>query len=302
MKSILEQNFNELYTKVKERVKCIDPIKQIDMFTKMMMWTSLNEILMDVFGNTRFMWMIDTTDSTFVVKFIDKYKIEQTKELNVPYAIKFVWPTEHELLHMSFQQLEQFYKKCSEYNIHHTDINNHYGYSHGWFDAIKGRRKNNAAPRSSDVNKRLISVIKSSKWKDNELDAHLLLVALKNFNIPFSIRVVETIFTNISVKALEATFYRLNSDIHMAWKDRYEERYGVILDKLLQYITSAIEYIHNTKGAFKNLRNLNINTTGKDKKEVLIQFFEDKKIAIEIAKRDFLVNQKFIINKGDKND
>lgn len=148
MKAILEQDFNELYAQVEERVKCIKPVKQIDTFTKALMWTSLNEILTDVFGESRFMWMISTSYDSFNVTFVDRYSIANTKSLNVKIVDGFVFPSIRALVDMEPNELKSFINNAHAQGFSDSDIDCWYGKNDGFIRSLiyhrsKGKRSNN---------------------------------------------------------------------------------------------------------------------------------------------------------------
>ena len=116
MKTILEQTFDEMYNLVKERaLKCIQPVDMyIDTFVKFMMFESLNQILQEVFGGSRFMYLIKVTDIAFVVSFLDRYKIDQTRDLVISFVDTFEVPDKETLMHMSYDELRAFYLKAKK--------------------------------------------------------------------------------------------------------------------------------------------------------------------------------------------
>lgn len=140
--SILEQNFDELYAQVEERVKCIKPVKQIDTFTKILMWTSLNEILMDVFGGSRFMWYIADKDlTTFEISFVDIHRVLGTHPLTVPYVFKFEFPQCYVVERMSYEELLEFRKQYEACGYGTSDVCSMYNKPTNWFSSLLGRRK-----------------------------------------------------------------------------------------------------------------------------------------------------------------
>ena len=185
MKSILEQNFDELYAQLEERVKCIKPVKQIDTFTKTLMWTTLNEILMDVFGNSRFMWMILDDRESFSVQFVDKYRTILCKKIDVLYVTptkRFEWPESTDCIRkMSCEEIQQFADNCNERGITHADISRHYGLSPGWFNVVLSKRKRGSL---SVEDLRTIYDGKIRAWDAKKITCFKLAYLLKKHDIP----------------------------------------------------------------------------------------------------------------------
>ncbi|MBR1988428.1 MAG: hypothetical protein IKA36_05265 [Clostridia bacterium] len=185
MKSILEQSFSELYAQVEERVKCIKPVKQIDTFTKTLMWTSINEILMDVFGGSRFMWMILDDRESFSVQFVDRYRTVLCKEIVVPYVIpieRFEWPESVDCLrHMSYEELQRFSDNCNERGITNVDIGRHYGQFSTWFNTMLRRRKRGSLSREKW---RTTCDEKIRAWDAKKITCFKLAYLLKKHDIP----------------------------------------------------------------------------------------------------------------------
>lgn len=165
MKAILEQNFDELYAQVEERVKCIQPVKQMDTYTKILMWTSLNEILIDIFGGSRFMWMIDPSDTEFVVSFVDQCRLKETKQLHVQHTTAFVWPEKQEILHMSLHELKSFIKLCSDNGYTLKDISCRYSKatSASWFSTLLANRRNGSLPQDKYIKTELVKRIRKAR-------------------------------------------------------------------------------------------------------------------------------------------
>lgn len=149
MKSILEQNFDELYAQITERVKCIQPVVQLDTFTKFMMFETLNQILYEVFGASRFMYMIRITDTTFVVSFLDRYKSQTTNNLIVPFKNEFMIPDKETILNMSLEELTEFFTQLKKNGLSFADIANQLSVSKKWFYSLMKDRRRGRMPRQS---------------------------------------------------------------------------------------------------------------------------------------------------------
>ena len=288
MKSILEQNFDELYAQVEERVKCIKPVKQIDIYTKTLMWTSLNEILTDVFGGSRFMWMIESTDISFVVKFVDIYRVMLTNQLIVPYTIEIIWPSETELMSMSAEDLKKFKEYCSENELTYDKIGRHYQRNENWFSSLlHSRLRAKRSPINSTEFRDKLCCNTVNRWSDDELDNHLLMLQLKERSIPISKHIIASFVGERNASTYAATAKMASETVCRVLGTRYEKRQVYVLDKLIQYIERSIEYIHTTNHAFKRQTIVKL-PNNEDKQKLLIQFFEDKKISIEIERRNIV--------------
>lgn len=280
MKSILEQDFDELYAQVEARVKCIKPVKQIDTFTKALMWTSLNEILMDVFGGSRFMWLIEIFDNKFVVKFADRYRSADVQSLTVPYMTEFVWPSEHELRNMTYTELEMFRRQCSDINLTMVDISRRYRRNDTWFKGMMKLRQQNAAPAGTDMAKLRHSRGQTASWSDDELNDHLLVYELFKRTIPISENVLGQMIPDPKrVRGLRPSCTRKSTK---SWTNCSGERMLIVLNKILQYINLALKSLHNNDRVFVGQRC--VDTSGyskKNRKKILIEYLENKKVSIE---------------------
>ena len=279
MKAILEQNFDELYAQVEERVKCIKPVKQIDTYTKTLMWTSLNEIVTDVFGGSRFMWLIEVANNKFVVKFADRYRSADVQSLTVPYMTEFVWPSEHELKNMTYTELEMFRRQCADINLTMFDISKHYHYNNTWFRRILKSRQQNAAPAGTDMAKLRHSLGQTASWSDDELNDHLLVYELFKRTIPISENILGKMISDPKrVRGLRPSCTRKSTK---SWTNCSDERMLIVLNRILQYIDLALKSLHNNERVFIGQRHVDTSGSSKNRKTILIEYFEDKKVSIE---------------------
>lgn len=303
MKSILEQDFNELYAQVEERVKCIKPVKQMDTFTKALMWTSLNEILMDVFGGSRFMWMITTNDGDFTVMFFDKCKIIPTRNITVNHTNILKWPTEAELVNMSYDDLCEFKRLCRDNGITQVEICRRYSKSDSWFSMIVCSRKHGSTSRDSDAYKTKVSENRTSSWTDEELDNHLFGYELAKRQIPISRNILTQMLGDEKTAVRAALSSNAEATNCRAWLSRRDERYSIVLDKVLQYIELAIITVNTVPNAFNRQRAIKLSaTTSTERRKQLIDRFENMKYAMEIEKRNLTINNNLKHIKEATND
>lgn len=193
MKALLEQDFDELYAQVEARVKCIKPVKQIDTYTKILMWTSLNEILMDVFGGSRFMWMIDIDETTFTICFVDKCCIVNCKSLQIPYRETFVWPTETELKHMTFEQLNEFNKRVTDAKMTRTDISKHYNHATHWFRNLRQCRARGMFPMDMIPTDKTSAASVVNTWSPQRIEKFRFVYLLHQLDLPKSASIMSSV-------------------------------------------------------------------------------------------------------------
>lgn len=303
MKSILEQDFNELYAQVEERVKCIKPVKQIDTYTKTLMWTALNEIVTDVFGGSRFMWMITTNDGDFTVMFFDKCKIIPTRNITVDHTNILKWPTEAELLNMSYDKLCEFKRLCRDNGVTQVEICQRYGKCDSWFSMVVHSRKHGSTSRDSDAYKTKVSKNRTSSWTDEELDNHLLGYELAKRQIPISRNVLTQLLGDEKTAVRVALSSAVEDTNCRAWLSRRDERYSIVLDKVLQYIELAIITVNTVPNAFNRQRAIKLSaTTSTERRKQLIDIFENMKYVMEIEKRNLTINNNLKHIKEATND
>lgn len=252
MKSILEQDFDELYAQVEERVKCIQPVKQMDTFTKTLMWTSLNEILTDVFGGSRFMWMIGSTDTEFVVTFVDRYRLKETKKLYVKHTTVFVWPEKQTVRNMTIDELTSFTKLCNDYGINQTDISHHYSEGKTWFNGLLVKRKKGVCPideytferRSEDMRTALGT--RTAKWSTSKIKLFKIMYVLNEFKLPIPVTLIQEVFGSevdkSQIHSLYASFGKQRG--HLCATEQYINKYTVIevYDDVIKYIDHICEW------------------------------------------------------------
>ena len=283
MKSIFEQNFDELYAQVEERVKCIEPVKQIDTFTKTLMWTTLNEILMDVFGESRFMWMIVDKDGSFNVWFVDKYRTKSTKELSVEYASILKWPTETELFNMSIDALNLFTARCVADGLTHGDIAAHYNKSKPWFSSLIDRRtKKKQLPRAvaytltGEKRRKMCA----QKLPENTATIYCVLDLLRDRNIPVSDSILAWTFGYECANDMGhvRTNHHNNSG---RWAELVNiERYRVF-NYVLKYIDIALNELRTSKRTFSSQKCvLTKGMTSEERIKTLTNYMENKRLEI----------------------
>lgn len=148
MRTILEQKFDELYAQADARASCIKSVtSNVDSYTKHMMFESLNQILMEVFGGSRFMYLIKVTDIAFVVTFVDRYKSMQTKSLILQFAKTFTIPDKQTILEMSESELKCFINECKQNGYSPEDVALELGMSKGWLYGLYSHRVRGGKPR-----------------------------------------------------------------------------------------------------------------------------------------------------------
>lgn len=298
MKSILEQDFNELYAQVEERVKCIKPVKQIDTYTKTLMWTSLNEIVTDVFGNSRFIWMIETGDSSFVIQLFDKYKIIPTRYLVVQYLQLFNWPTRDEMLNMSVDELIAFKQLCESEQITQSDISRHYGMSVTWFNTLIKNRSSGVASRGSEEFHKKTSrstMMRHAKClTDTDTDILLLHKRLIMSSIPVSLYVLSSVFNTTESKVhclLGGRPNTVRKYIDVLWATLDHHKHAEIIDTVVEkYISTSIEYLATEGRAFMSQGVVKLGTglSHADRVKQLTVYLEDKKQELLLEKRNLL--------------
>ena len=283
MKSILEQEFNELYAQVEERVKCIKPVKQIDTFTKTMMWTSLNEIVTDVFGGSRFMWMIVDKDASFNVVFVDKYRTKTTRELSVEYASVLKWPTEAELFNMSVDALDLFKVRCVADGLTLREISAHYNKSEQWFSALFIRRtKKNQLPKAAAY---LLTGEKrrktcAQKLPENIATIYCFLDLLRDRSIPVSEPMLAWTFDYECATDMGNIRTNYYSNIGR-WADFVSiERYRVF-NYVLKYIDIALNELRTSKRTFSSQKCVPTKgMTSEERIKTLTNYMENKRLEI----------------------
>lgn len=248
MRTILEQNFDELYAQVEERVKCIKPVKHLDTFSKVLMWTSLNDIIIDVFGESRFMWMIDSSDTEFAVTFIDRYRLKETKQLHVRHSTVFVWPEKQEILNMSLHELESFAKLCNDNGYTRQDITCRYSKSLNstWFHTLLANRRNGSLPQDEYVKTKLIKRIRKAQmdklelWSPSKIILFKTVYVLKEFKCPLIKDVLRSIIhddesVKFEFEAVLANIYGKNTSCAM---EKYINKNTVldVQDVIVEYI------------------------------------------------------------------
>lgn len=305
MKAILEQDFDELYAQVEERVKCIKPVKQIDTYTKTLMWTSLNEIVTDVFGNSRFIWMIETGDSSFVIQLFDKYKIIPTRYLVVQYLQLFNWPTQDELLNMSADELIAFKQLCASEQIPQRDISRHYDMSDSWFNTLIKNRSLGVTSRGSEEFHKKISrstMIRHAKQlTDADTDILLLHKRLIMSSIPVSLYVLASVFNTTESKVhclLGGRNTTSRMYINNLWETLDPSKHAEIIDTVVEkYISTSIEYLATEGRAFKSQVVVKLGTglSHEDRVKRLTMYLEDKKQELLLEKRNILNERKLLM-------
>ena len=255
MKSILEQNFDELYAQVEERVKCIKPVKQIDTYTKILMWTTLNEILMDVFGGSRFMWMILDDRESFDVQFVDRYRIVLCEKIVVPYVTpieRFEWPESIDCVRqMSYEEMQRFSDNCNERGITNIDISRYYGQSSGWFNTLLHKRKRGVLTREKW---RMTCDEKIRTWDAKKITCFKLAYLLKKHGIP----VCKYVFMKITdcdyrvyecARAVDSIESTLNAAKSIHDIDHPDNDIVKLFSQYINEIISQLETICHTKRA-----------------------------------------------------
>lgn len=301
MKAILEQNFDELYAQVEERVKCIKPVKQIDTYTKTLIWTSLHEIVTDVFGNSRFIWMIETGDSSFVIQLFDKYKIIPTRYLVVQYLQLFNWPTRDEILNMSADGLIAFKQLCESEQITQSDVSRHYGMSVTWFNTLIKNRSNGVASRGSEEfhkkQSKILMMHRAKRLTDTDIDLLLLHKKLVVSSIPVSRHVLASVFNTTEYKVRCLFCGRPKNSrmyIDYLWETLDPYKHAEIIDTIVEkYISTSIKYMAAGGHAFKTQSVVKLGTgiSHADRVKQLTMYLEDKKEALLLEKRNLLNTQ-----------
>ena len=183
-KTILEQNFDELYAQLGERVKCIKPVRQIDTYRKMLMWMSINEILIDVFGGSRFMWYIADKDlTTFEISFVDIHRVLGTHSLTVPYVFKFEFPQSYIVERMSYEELLEFRKQYEACGYSNKDVCTLYNKPINWISSLLGRRKSGIKHHCKVPIHGGVKAM-ADKWDYTKYLLYRMYVKAKEHNIP----------------------------------------------------------------------------------------------------------------------
>ena len=302
MKSILEQNFDELYAQLEERVKCIKPIKQVDTYMKMLVWTTLNEILTNIFGGTRFMWMISSdADGVFDISFVDKYRMVETKPLRVYYANVFVFPTKDELLNMTFEELEKFDKKAKTFKINRNMIGRYYGHDH-WFHSLWFARSRGSAPH-----KHIGIAISKSLLSQESKKIIALMIAILDANLPVMPIIISN-STGIAHKEISNCYQQIRTNGIDRYKIIVHEFDNDISELYLEYCNQCISVINSliqgdkhkySRGVKRSLTcALNIKAIGRSAETQLAEYSESDLLKL----RDLKCRLIEITTKGGKND
>ena len=130
MKAILEQNFDELYAQAKERIEtCVKPMEQMTTFAFFMMWNTINQILFDVFHETRFMWNIvgTETDNELKIRFQDQLKEVATNDLSVLIRNEFKLISFEEFRRMTHKEMCKYVDLCRSRGYSSRDLARHFG-------------------------------------------------------------------------------------------------------------------------------------------------------------------------------
>jgi hypothetical protein len=201
---------------------------------------------------------------------------------------------------MTYSELEIFRRQCSDINLTMVDISKHYHHDATWFRGIRNSRCQNVAPAGTDIAKSRHSRGRVVSWSDDDLNDHLLVYELFKRSIPISeiilgqmisdpnrVRRLRTVCTHDSVKS---------------WTNCCDERMLIVLSKVLQYIDLALKSLYSNQRAFTGQRCVNVSGSAKNRKKILIEYFESKKVSIETEKKSRKQLYQLDQSEGGKND
>ena len=185
MKALLEQDFDELYAIAKDRIdKCIKPMEPFTTLGFFMVWNTINEILFDVFHDTRFMWIIcgGETNARMSVCFHDKLMNMPTKKLEVSFLKEFKLISYQEFVNMPVDDMYEYVCECRARGYSEKFLSNHFGKSDSFVSNLLHCRKKGSKP-----NKRL--------FDNKSIVARAVLKRMVDSNIPFIMEVWKSYFT-----------------------------------------------------------------------------------------------------------
>lgn len=185
MQALLEQNFDDLYSTAKDRIeKCIKPIEPFTTLDFFIIWSTINEILFDVFHNTRFMYFIGrgNTDAKLSVCFHDKLMNTPTKKLEVSFLKEFKLISYQEFVNMPVDDMYKYVCECRTRGYSEKFLSNHFGKSDTFVSNLLHCRKKGSKP-----NKRL--------FDDESIVARAVLKRMVESDVPFIMEVWNSYFT-----------------------------------------------------------------------------------------------------------
>ena len=144
MKALLEQNFDDLYVIAKDRIeKCIKAMEQMTTFRFFVIWNTINEILFDVFHDTRFMWVIAgcETDSKLTICFHDKLMNLPTKKIDISILNEFKLISFENFCKMSYKEMLRYMETCYLRGCTNVDLSRHFGQSDNYVTSMLSQRR-----------------------------------------------------------------------------------------------------------------------------------------------------------------
>ena len=196
MRAILEQDFNELYAQTKERIEaCVKPVEQMTTFTFFVMWNTINQILIDVFNNTRFMWVIcgSETDNELKIRFLDQFKTVSTNEMVVEIRKEF-----------KLIGFDEFYKMTRAEAYQYLELCRSHGYSAAYLSRYFGKTTSYVSSRCSKPGE-----TRYAKYGHEPFVVRETLRQIHNENVPFVAAICEMVFPEYSAHSAQGILNKI---------------------------------------------------------------------------------------------
>ena len=236
MKAILEQNFDELYAQAKVRIEaCVVPVEQMTAFTFFVMWNTINQILIDVFSNTRFMWNIcgSETDNELKIRFLDQFKTVSTNEIVVTIRNEFKLISFDEFYKMSRAEANQYLKLCRSHGYSSADLSRYFGKNETY---IASRCSKQGETRYAKYGREPIVVRETLRRIHRE-------------NVPFVAAICEMIFPEYSPRTAQRALGRIREGklitqvyVDKEIEEESNDKFVEFLRKLKSVVDDMIEH------------------------------------------------------------
>ena len=273
MQALLEQSFDELYVIAKDRIeKCVKAMEQMTTFRFFVIWNTINEILFDVFHDTRFMWVISgcETDSKLTVCFHDKLMNLPTKKIDISILNEFKFISLEEFTRMSYDEIYKYVTYCRSLGYSAKDLSKHFGKGRSYVTCYMTQRKSGCKSRMDQYGVDTIIQRETVKLVISE-------------NIPLLTEVWKMSFPNLSQHSVTMAVYGIRSgrwtgkrrfiskDIKKAAKCKFNEylkNLQPIVDDIIEHDSASRVYDKHYAIALGHVMHLKIKTRMKNCKFV----------------------------------